>query len=372
MSAEVKEKDADAARNLGTADECRFQIDVKEIVPVIVLSVILSVLFFAPYFHLFFIYDDIPTLRISVQSLGVNFVDVFSPMSNGFWRPLNRLLLMGSTSVFGMSPFALHCLGVLIHIANGLLLFLFVRYAMGLDVARSLLGTALFQISLAGCLAVIQPGNFADLTALTGVLIALNSTFVLQGWRSYTGLFIGLLVGYLAKEVFIVIPAVIALAHYSGYGWQTLLEASRKVALCVVLSLIYLVGLIYSLSQIDVTYVSDGRLDLNGIRAIRRFSDYMISIFFPYLHVFTFPVIPIVLPHWMLWGLRFVLLVGLCYLVFTIVVDAKRRRFYAPLVFASLFLLLPSFIAAETASRYLYIPSAFAFAFHYRPTEYSK
>jgi hypothetical protein len=83
------------------------------------------------------------------------------------------------------------------------------------------------------------------------------------------------------------------------------------------------------------------------------------SLPFPYLHVFEFPWLPIVVPHWALWILR--MGVGLAFAGGSIflILRPTQRWIYVPLLCAGVTLAIPSLVSAETASRYLYIPSSF-------------
>lgn len=332
----------------------------REMLAALSICVVLSLIAFIPYHFMFFVFDDIPTLRISVASLGNGFLDAFHPMSNGFWRPLHRLLMMMVTSLFGMSPFALHCLGLTLHVLNGLLLFLFVRMALRMEFWKSLLGCALFQVSTSGILAIIQPGNFADLVALTGLLVAVNAHLLLKGRWGTVAFALGVLIGYLSKEVFVVFPLVLTAIHCSGWGEQNTQVTKVRLVWCCMLSAIYSFMLLLFLSQVETSYATDGRLDLNPVHIVRRFADYLFSLPFPFVHVFEFPFWPIQLSHSFLWLIRFLVILLSCWCIYRAIFGGvEARSVYTATVLIGIFLILPSLIASETASRYLYIPSAF-------------
>jgi hypothetical protein len=190
----------------------------SEIAAALVLGAVATTLCFFPHWRMFFVFDDLPTLRISVAALGNGLGDAFTPMSNGFWRPLHRLLIMGVTGIFGMSVVPLQTLGFLLHVMNGALLFVLARRAVVLTFRWALVASLIFQVSPAGTLAIVQPGNFADLLALTGILTTLCAHLLVAN-RVLGGLLfaIGLVIGFAAKEIFVVMPALLVAVQRGGW-----------------------------------------------------------------------------------------------------------------------------------------------------------
>ncbi len=109
----------------------------KHILFFIIAAIVTSTLVaYAPIRHNNFVnYDDIPYITentliahgITQQSLGQAFTQPHFFM----WHPLTTLSYMLDYQLFGLNPLGYHCVSVLIHIVNALLLFLILRNVTG-------------------------------------------------------------------------------------------------------------------------------------------------------------------------------------------------------------------------------------------------
>lgn len=317
----------------------------------------LSLVAYAPFLRMFFIYDDLPALRRSSPALGNGLREVFLPMPNGFWRPLNTLLAMLTEAVFGRVPQAFHGVQLVLHATNAVLLWWFARRILRAGVGASLAAAALFAVNVGGYLAVVQMGNSADVTLAMGILLFLAGlALVGEGYRGGPAVLTGgLVLGFLSKETFVVAPGVallLALSERDGAIAAALRRRSIQVLL-VLLFVAYLAAIAFA-QRHAASYAADGILAPAPVAIIRRFADYSLSLAVPYFHVLELPFRPLRLPNAALWGLRALTLGAIALVAYQVVARARPARPAALFLGAVLIAAPASLLAFPTESRFLY------------------
>jgi tetratricopeptide (TPR) repeat protein len=131
----------------------------------------------------------------------------------GNWHPLTWLSLMTDTQFFGVSPGLHHVVNVLVHAANGVLLFVFLRAATG-DANRSALVAALFAAHPLHVESVAWIAERKDV--LSGFFFALTLLLYVRYARNpalsrYLAMMACFALGLMAKPVLVTLPFLLLL-----------------------------------------------------------------------------------------------------------------------------------------------------------------
>lgn len=113
----------------------------------LILAIVTAVLYWPITHHPFILFDDIQYVaenpHVTSGLSATNFVWAFTTSEQANWHPLTWISHQADCSLFGVNPGAHHFVNLLYHVANTLLLFIFLRNATGF-LWRSAFVSALF------------------------------------------------------------------------------------------------------------------------------------------------------------------------------------------------------------------------------------
>lgn len=177
------------------------------------------------------------------DNIGEIFFRLTSPeglsLANPYYRPLLEIFSRIEYQIFGLNPYGYHFVNVLIHLANGVLLFF-------------LLDGLLARRSLSWCAAllfVLHPVQSEAVAAVAGISNLLYTAVVLSAWLAYRraekffyALSVGIYApGLLVKEQVIILPVLLLLGELlfpvGGKGGG---EAVRKIVPFLIVTAAYL------------------------------------------------------------------------------------------------------------------------------------
>ena len=183
--------------------------------------VLLTVLVYAPVFHTQFVgYDDPEYVTGNLHVLsGITLANLhwaFVTNHTANWHPVTWISLMLDSQLFGPHAAAFHAINLLLHVANTLLLFLWLLQVTG----------AKWRCALVAALFALHPlhvESVAWISERKDVLSTLFLMFALLGYTEYaksgriSRYFIALLlfaVGLMAKPMLVSLPFVLLLLDY--------------------------------------------------------------------------------------------------------------------------------------------------------------
>jgi hypothetical protein len=207
------------------------------------LGMLLTVAVYAPGLSGGWLFDDFPNI---VDNAGVHpsghdvpslINAALSSPASDFKRPLASLSFALNYLIAGLDPYPMKATNLVIHLANGLLVFLLLRAAMRIDRRwedstgdrlAALVATAwlLLPINLTAVLYVVQRmESLANLFVLLGLLAYVHGrTRMLAGRAGLTLCIAGVLlatgVGALAKETAVMLPLYAFLAEVFLFRWR--------------------------------------------------------------------------------------------------------------------------------------------------------
>ena len=172
------------------------------------------------------------------------FITAFTNTIGNFWLPLTSLSLKLDATLFGTGPLGFHLTNILLHIANTVLAYFFLRLATHKP-GRSLLVAALFSMHPLRVESVawvterkdVLSGFFGLLALVTYVSYA-KSTLPMTRWKWYTFTCLFYILSLLAKPILVTFPFVLLLIdtwplqRWKHAGWRTLLLEKVPIALC--------------------------------------------------------------------------------------------------------------------------------------------
>ena len=113
----------------------------------VILAMVTAVLYWPITHHPFILFDDIQYIvenpHVTSGLSATNFVWAFTTSEQANWHPLTWISHQADCTLFGVNPGAHHLVNLLYHVANTLLLFIFLRSATGF-LWRSAFVAALF------------------------------------------------------------------------------------------------------------------------------------------------------------------------------------------------------------------------------------
>lgn len=271
------------------------------------LSFLASCLLFLPILRTFFLFDDLPMIASVQASGGVLSFDWLAPLSNGFWRPTNKLLFLVLVRFFETSPFLSHLMMLLLHSLVCLLTFRAALLICPESRAFHHLAPVFLLLNVATWPAVSMLANSAELTLALGLLLGVCTLErQLRGdirrFRFIIGLLASLALCLTSKETAIMLPVVLLLWYLARGKRDT--RAMRGIAVSSLVFIAYLAISLWAQWRGGDSYVAEGRVSLAPKLVLRQALDYGISLFFPYLHVLELPGRPLLLSNSTLWGLR--------------------------------------------------------------------
>ena len=186
--------------------------------------------------HQFINFDDDlyiwnnPTVSSGVTLKGIAWA--FTSFDSGIWHPLTWLSHMIDTQIFGLNAGAHLFMNALIHVANSLLLFVFLRRATG---ARweSAIVAALFALHPLHVESVAWASERKDtLSTFFGIVCLLAYTRYVEqpSWKRYLLVAFALALGLMAKPMLVTWPLVMLLLDYWPFArieWRTDIDFKR-------------------------------------------------------------------------------------------------------------------------------------------------
>jgi len=187
----------------------------------VIVCLILAAVAFAVFWnvqhHDFILYDDPPYVFLNphVQSglTGASILWAFTTMEMSNWHPITWLSLMLDYDLFRLNPAGYHWTNLLIHIANGILLFTVFR-RMTQDIWKSALVAALFAVHPLHVESVAWISERKDVLSAFFWLLTMGA-YVRYADRPVTGNYLLLLaafvLGLMAKPMLVTLPFVLLL-----------------------------------------------------------------------------------------------------------------------------------------------------------------
>lgn len=156
-----------------------------------------------------------------IQS-GITFESVQSAFKKswGYWKPVANLSLMLDHEIYGMDPGGFHLTNLILHIANTLMLFVFLRMVTG-AMWQSAFVAALFSLHPLHVESVAWITERKDvISAFFWMLSMLGYTYYLKrpGSARYVFILIALALGLMAKPMLVTLPFIFLLFDYWPLG----------------------------------------------------------------------------------------------------------------------------------------------------------
>lgn len=218
-----------------------------------------------------FLFDDLvnisenPYLQIDSPSFDNLKQASFSSHSGPLRRPVAMLSFTLNYLATGLDPWWMKLTNMLIHVANGCLLWLILGTLLSKTRLKFTAAPGLMATLVAGAW-LLHPINLTAVAYIVQRMTSLSATFVLLaiyfymqlricGWKTVKTPVLGLLVmlcwalGMLSKEVGIVLSLYVFLLEYYAFGFHTT-EKREKLHLTGILSVLaapWLIALVYTL-----------------------------------------------------------------------------------------------------------------------------
>lgn len=275
------------------------------------------------------------------------------PTANGFWRPLPFGLLWLIIENFGPLPLATHLPMVFFHSVNAVLTMVLAR-SLGWSNVLSYFAGAFFLINFGGFIAVSTFQNSMDVMMTMFHLGALILVSAGLTKRRFVLLALFFALAAMCKETAVVFPGLIMAWWFCS---RPEIEVKPRVLITGFLLLCVLAGIfaafVLYIQSTSESYWSEGRFVIDPVTAFRQWADYLISGFFPYLHIVDLPVFTLKLSHPVLWSLRLLSALAVAILVLW----CWRSRNWLPIVLllcASFSFGPACFLTTPPRARYLY------------------
>ena len=171
-----------------------------------------------------FVFDDATLIQQNPDVIELNWGKI---LGRSGYRPIRTFTYALNCAVGGMNPFGYHLFNVLLHAANSLLVFLFLRSTLR-RIEASFLGAMLFAVHPVQTASVAYISGRKDLLAAFFVLLALlsyNKWRRQGGWQGLTLTGSALLLAILSKEVAVVFPVLFLLVDLCRQGSGSQLQA---------------------------------------------------------------------------------------------------------------------------------------------------
>ncbi len=167
---------------------------------------IMELLAYRHLFSIFFLSDDFELLQRNMLWLNP---------SQGFFRPIPKLIMLSFHFLFGTRTFAFHLLSFLIHYANALLIYFILQKLMR-NKPAALIGSALFVVNYLNSEAVFWISSINSILVTLFILLAINSflnylAFATTGYKKQSLAY--LVLGLLTNENAIMLPALLFILY---------------------------------------------------------------------------------------------------------------------------------------------------------------
>jgi tetratricopeptide (TPR) repeat protein len=190
-----------------------------------------------------------PHLHDGVSLAGLTWA--FTDFDYHMWNPLTRFSFLVDYQIHGLEPAGYHLTNLVLHLANVLLLFGWLRYTTG-TAWRSAVVAAFFAVHPLRVESVAWVTERKDvLSAFFGLVALWGYTHYVRrpSWRRYLGMVLAFCLSLLAKPMLVTLPLLLLLLDYwpfrrlgpAGVSWRRLvLEKLPMLALAAAMSLVTL------------------------------------------------------------------------------------------------------------------------------------
>lgn len=286
------------------------------------------------------------------------------------WHPLTWLSHMADSQLFGLNAGGHVFVNSLLHVANAVLLFVFLSRATRARWQSAIIA-ALFALHPLHVESVAWASERKDtLSTAFGLLclMAYGRYVSAPSWKKYSFVALWLALGLMAKPMLVTLPFVLLILDYWPFAR---LEGRPTVSAGVVWPLIRekLPLLLVVVPSACVTYIAQAQggavsglsiepLSWRLANALRSYAKYLYLTFCPRDLAIYYPTIHDTIPIWQ-WGLALILLVAISLLV---LVNARKRPYLVVGWLWFVVTLLPVIGLVRVGSqamadRYTYIPS---------------
>ncbi len=318
------------------------------------LALVVSGILQAHTLNSFFIFDDVSMFKHASPLFGNSLATCFKTMSNGFWRPLNRILFWALDVTIGKTPIYYHLVTLIIHSIVCAATFAAARIFFRLDRRVAILSSILCIFNVGGFSARIELSSTCDSLVVLFLLLALTFwqlSLTFGRKRDLFFFFVSFIMGTMSKETFVVLPVflLLSIVIHGRFAKKALL----LLILIFILSFVH--GAITMFHQNkSASYTQEGRVSLNAFSLIRQFADYGVSLIVPYAHILQWPFKHLSFSRPILWVLRISFACLAVVASFAFLAKEKFRPLLLPLLMAGIILLPVTIITDAPQSRFLY------------------
>jgi len=320
--------------------------------------------------------DDLYIWNNPMVAAGLTFQGVtwaFTALDSGMWHPLTWLSHMTDSQLFGLKAGGHLFMNALIHVANTLLLFFFLRRVTGSQ-WRSAIVAALFALHPLHVESVAWASERKDtLSTFFGLLclLAYASYVEKPSFRKYALVFVWLVLGLMAKPMLVTWPFVLLLLDYwplrrvESKPGETFAQFAKKwwpfirekLPLFVLIAGFVVVTYTTQAHEGAVADVTAAPLSWRLANSLASFAKYLLLFFWPQGLAIYYPA-PDYTPAWQ-WVVGLVLL-GI--ITVTALRSAKERKYLTTGWLWFLGTLVPVMGLVQVGSqsmadRYTYVPS---------------
>jgi hypothetical protein len=293
---------------------------------------------FLPAASIGFHWDDFFTLYIA-RELNGSWLDSFRPIGNGFWRPVNMLLVHVGDALFGENPLGYHLIASAFHLLATVTVWVVGARFLG-SLVWGWIAAVLFSLNFAHWDVVIWPAAVGDTALCAAAMLCIWSFDRFLEGRGATWYCLALIAAMLAlmaKETGVVVPGLLLpLVFVDLRGGACAWRFSRRAALgwapFLLIALAYLVWFALRMKGTDQSLEAQGWISPVGRHVPRNLIDYAACLVLPWLYVGAPPWAPGFIPsQTLLWSVRLVFVVT----VLAATLWCWRRRDWRPLLFAA-------------------------------------
>lgn len=241
--------------------------------------------------NVFLYIDDLSHLRVVADD---TWAVCLQPMSNGFWRPLTLLLTKLAYAIGGLNPLPYHLLQLALHAAVAVAFLPLMLAVRGLPRFAAVVALIVFMVHPATWETAALLPNSADaglalfmIGAFCAWMRAVERPGGPSAWAS-SSVALLLALSFASKETAIVAGVPIVVYSLVRHG-----ASRRERAIACALALACLAAGAASAWRMAnaESYLGDNRFDPAPHRVLRRFLDFMVSPYVPYLHVVESPFV---------------------------------------------------------------------------------
>jgi hypothetical protein len=331
---------------LATTGVCRFKVALRLLICLLLAGATLLPYVQVRHYSFITFDDDLYVTKNPMVLDGLTWPGItqaFTTFRASNWHPLTWLSLMLDSQLYGVNPGAMHLTNVGFHIANTILLFLFLAGVTG-ALWRSALVAALFALHPLHVESVAWVAERKDVLS-TFFWLAIMGAYAWYVYapsvRRYLPVLLLFALGLMAKPMLITLPLVLLLLDYWPFGriaglapqpegsdgsppmpgpdkrgyWQLIEE---KIPLFVLAAASCLITVLAQEGSGSLMPLAIRPLDVRIANTLVAYVKYLVKMFWPYPMIFFYPLAPV--PWWeAVWA-------GLALIALTVFVLYGARR----------------------------------------------